>query len=80
VLVLRQFHVEGYINQFVGEVGLDRAAIRFQSETIENIPAGYRARETYTSTGPDEFLERFELAEPGKEFELYSETRFKRKR
>jgi len=39
-----------------------------------------RARETYTGIGPDSFVERFELAEPGKEFELYSETSFHRKK
>jgi hypothetical protein len=74
--VLRQFHVEGFVNQYVaGEHGLV-----FESESIENIPAGFRARETYTVTGPDSFTERFELAAPGKEFEVYSETRFKRQK
>jgi hypothetical protein len=77
-LVLRQFHVEGYVNQFVGTIRSDKS-VQFDSESIENIPAGYRARETYTSLGPDEFVERFELADPGKEFVVYSETRFKRK-
>jgi len=33
------------------------------------IPAGYRARETYTILSEDEFTERFEIAEPGKDFE-----------
>jgi len=30
----------------------------------------YRARETYTILSRDEFTERFEIAEPGKDFEL----------
>lgn len=77
-LVLRQFHIEGFVNQFVGETAAENT-VRFDSEAIENIPAGYRARETYKMTGPNEFVERFELAEPGKDFELYSETRFKRR-
>jgi hypothetical protein len=38
---------------------------------IENIPPGWRARETYRFSGPDEFIELFELAEPGKEFTPY---------
>jgi hypothetical protein len=50
----------------------------FVSEAIENIPAGYRARETYTIVSRDEFTERFEIAEPGKNFELYSEAHLKR--
>jgi hypothetical protein len=44
------------------------------------VPAGFRARETYKILGPDEFNEVFEIAEPGKDFELYSEGHFKRKK
>jgi hypothetical protein len=73
-LVLRQFHGEGFVNQYVQEPG----RLVFVSEAIENIPAGYRARETYVSTGPDTFEETFELAEPGKDWAVYSHARFKR--
>jgi len=58
----------------------DGKTIVFTSESIENILAGYSARETYKILGPDEFTEVFEMAEPGKDFELYSEGHFKRKR
>src|SRR4051794_21897987 len=75
-LVLRQFHVEGFVNQFVQEA--TAGVIRFTSEAIENIAPGYRARETYRLTGADSFIERFEIAPPGKDFEIYSETRFQR--
>ena len=79
--VLRQFHVEGFVNQYA----LDRAASNdktfvFITESIENIPAGWRARESYRILNNDEFIEIFELAGPGKEFEVYSENRFKRKK
>jgi hypothetical protein len=47
---------------------------------LAGIPAGWRARETYTILSNDEFTERFELAEPGRDFELYSEARLKRVR
>ncbi len=77
--VLRQFHVEGFVNQYAAGAR-DGGPLAFESESIENIPAGFRARETYTFTGPNEFVERFELAEPGKDFELYCETRFRRKK
>ena len=76
-LVLRQFHVEGFVNQYVQEPG---PSLVFTSEAIENIPAGWRARESYILHGPDEFEEVFELSEPGKSFELYSRTRLKRLR
>jgi hypothetical protein len=77
-LVLRQFHVEGFVNQYVADVPAKPGVVVFTSEAIENIPAGYRARETYTVRGPDELEEVFELAEPGKEFAVYSRTILKR--
>jgi hypothetical protein len=81
MFVFRQFHVEGFVSQYVmTSAGSDRKTIVFTSESIENIPAGYRSRETYKILGPDEFTEVFEIAEPGKEFEVYSESHFKRKK
>ena len=76
--VFRQFHTEGFVNTYLQQPSADDKAIVFASEAIENIPAGYRARETYTIIGRDEFTERFEIAEPGKDFKLYSEAHLKR--
>jgi len=79
--VFRQFHVEGFVNQYVTtSISTDGKAIVFTSEGIENIPAGWRARETYKIIGPDEFTETFELAGPEKDFEIYSEGRLTRKK
>ena len=79
--VLRQFHVEGFVNQYVTTSSSAKGkTIVFTSESIEKIPAGYRALETYKILGSDEFKEVFEIAEPGKDFELYSEGHFKRKK
>jgi hypothetical protein len=77
-LVFRQFHVEGFVNQYVAELPAKPGVVVFTSEAIENIPAGYRARETYPLRGPNELEEVFELAEPGKDFAVYSRTRLKR--
>jgi hypothetical protein len=77
-LVLRQFHIEGFVNQYVAEVPARPGVVVFTSEAIENIPAGYRARETYTLRDSGELEEVFELAEPGKEFAVYSRTLLKR--
>lgn len=78
--VLRQFHIEGYVNQFTGDpIPADGKVFVFTSEAIENIPAGWRARETYRILNANEFTETFELAEPGKDFQIYSTNRFKRK-
>jgi hypothetical protein len=79
--VLRQFHVEGFVNQYVmTSPKTDGKTFVFTTESIENIPAGWRARETYRIISADEFVEEFELAAPGKDFELYSESRHKRKK
>ena len=78
-LVLRQFHTEGFVNQYVHDPA-QTGKLVFTTEAIENIPAGWRARETYIAHGADEFEELFELAGPGQSFELYSHARLKRAR
>lgn len=77
-LVLRQFHVEGFVNQYVEDADSSPTRVVFTTESIENIPAGWRARETYLVRGPDEFEEVFELAENGAPFEVYSRARLRR--
>ncbi len=76
--VFRQFHVEGFVNTYVEQGSGDGKRLVFTSEAIENIAAGWRAREIYTILNDHEFTERFELAEPGKDFQLYSEAHLKR--
>lgn len=77
--VFRQFHGEGFVNQYVAETVADTEIV-FATEVIENIAPDWRARETYLLSGPDAFVERFELAAPGKTYDLYSENRFTRDR
>jgi len=76
--VFRQFHVEGFVNTYVQEESSDPKKMVFVSEAIENISPGWRARETYFFLNENEFIERFELAEPGKDFALYAEAHLKR--
>jgi hypothetical protein len=80
ILGFRQFHQEGFVNQYVMTGGGPQGTITFETEAIENIPAGGKARETYKMLSSDEFVETFELAEGDKPFEVYSTTRFKRTR
>ncbi len=71
--ILRQFHTEGFVNQYVMQPSSPGGQeIIFISEAIENITNGWRAKETYQVISPDEFIEVFELAEPGKDFVEYS--------
>jgi hypothetical protein len=80
-LVLRQFHVEGFVNHYViDSISDDGRTLVFVTAAIENIPPGFRGRETYRILGPDEFIETFAMAEPGKDFTTYSETHFRRKK
>jgi hypothetical protein len=79
-ITFRQYHVEGFVVQYVMAPVEKTGTLVFVSESIANIPDGYRARETYILIGPDEFEEIFELAEPGKDFAIYSRSRLKRVR
>jgi hypothetical protein len=79
--VFRQFHIEGFVNQYLLErIAEDGQSISFVTEEIENISPGWQAKESYRIIGPDEFVEVFELAAPGKGFKIYSESRFYRVR
>ena len=64
--VLREFHVEGYINQYLLEKNArDETVFTFVTESIENMPPGWRARTTLEILSGDSFREVFELAGPG---------------
>ncbi len=77
-IVFRQFHIESFVTTYVQDADARPGAMSFTSEAIENIPPGWRARETYLFHGPDDVEEVFELAESGKPFAIYSRTRLKR--
>jgi hypothetical protein len=80
-VVMRQFHVEGFVNQYVMQPDESTSdKVVFVSEGFENLSNKWRARETYRVLGPDEFTETFELAMEGKPFEVYSKNHFKRVR
>ncbi len=78
--VLRQFHNETIINEYVlEEISPDGRTMVLVTRHIENYKPGWRAKETYKILGPDEFVEVFELAPPDKPFQVYVENRFQRK-
>jgi hypothetical protein len=81
LLVYRQFHDEGIVNQFVlNEAHTKADLIVFDTERIENFGEDWRAREAYRVISNDGFVETFYLAAPGKDYELYVTTRFERTR
>ncbi|MGC3947036.1 MAG: heme-binding beta-barrel domain-containing protein [Chryseolinea sp.] len=76
--VFRQFHAEGFVNQYILQsVNNDGRTLVFESEAIENIPNGWRARETYTFD-QGTLKEDFNLAEPDKDFAPYTRATLKR--
>ena len=78
-LVLRQFHVESFVTQYSADpASSDSTTLVFVSESLENLPAGWRSRETYTILNTNEFVETFELSPPGKDFEVYTRNHFRR--
>jgi hypothetical protein len=80
-LRLRQFHQEGFVNSYLlSAAASGPAKLVFESEGFENFDDSWRARETYEVVSRDEFVEVFELAPPGKPFEVYSRTHFRRAR
>ena len=79
--ILRQFHTEGFVNQFgLDSISPDKKTFVFITESIENIPAGYRAKETYHIISDDEIEETFEIAEPDKDFAVYSKVKLVRQK
>jgi len=81
VFKLRQFHVEGFVNEFVlDSISPDKKTIVFVTENIENIPTGWRAKETYRVLNENEIEETFELAEPNKDFGLYTRVKLRRQK
>ena len=79
-LVFRQFHIEGFVNEYVlTSDPKDGKKIELTSETSENSPAGWKARETYKLSG-DTLEHVFELAAPGKPFEPHTTATLKQKR
>jgi hypothetical protein len=63
VLVLRQFHQEGFVNLYSLRADLgEPKRLVFESAGFENFDNRWKARETYDWVSPDELVETFELA------------------
>jgi hypothetical protein len=78
-LVMRQFHQEGFVNQYVlNKAESTPGRLIFDSERFENFDNQWRARETLDVRSADEFVETFELGPPGKPLQVYSRNHFRR--
>lgn len=69
VLVLREFHSEGFVIQYaLDSLESSEKKYVFISEAVENAPPGMRAKVTIEIQGENEFLEIFDLAFTGKDY------------
>jgi hypothetical protein len=78
VIVLRQFHIEGFVNTYRLVSAPGEFPMVFESEAFENFSNAWKARESYEFSSNDEFVETFELAPPGKPYQVYSRNRLTR--
>jgi hypothetical protein len=79
-LMLRQFHEERFVILYAMNVELSTPTrLVFDSVNFENFSNEWKARETYEVKSNDEFVETFELAAPGRDFEVYSHNHFRRR-
>ena len=77
--VLREFHVEGFVNQYMLEGDAsDESTFIFVTESMENMPPGWRDRTTLEILSGDSFREIFELAGPGEEWTCCITIEFQR--
>lgn len=78
-VVWRQFHSEGFVHEYtLDSVSADGKSLDFVTVRIENIAAGWRAKESCRLLSTDEMEATFLLSAPGKAFEVYTRARLKR--
>ncbi len=78
VFVFRQFHTEGFVNQYVLDIAEDGKKFVFTTEKIENAPPSMKARWTLKIEGKDNIEGIFELAFDGKTYKPCSKNKMKR--
>jgi len=77
--IIRQFNIEGFVNQYVlDSLSTDCKTLVFVTESIENVPPGFRARLSHVIETDERFSEIFELAPSGKEFNICIKNSWKR--
>ena len=80
-IVFRQFHVEGFIIQYIlDDISDDGKMLVFNSEQIENGPPGLKAKLTFKFIDNNTLEESFHLAFPGQDFSCYITNFLKRKK
>ena len=77
-IVFRQFLSEGFVNQYTVDIRDSGKTIIMETESIENLGAGFKARYEIKILGPNSFSEDFYLSSPGKESKCLIKNKFER--
>ena len=81
LIVYRQFHIEGYINQYVLNDSLSNDTVLvFETETIESFVPGGKARWTIKKIANDQIETIFDVSFPGEEYACYGTNVLRRKK
>ena len=81
LIVYRQFHIEGYINQYVLNDSLSNDTVLvFETETIESFVPGGKARWTIKKIANEQIETIFDVSLPGKEYACYGTNVLRRKK
>lgn len=79
LFVFRQFHIEGFVNQYVLNQDISTPEkLVFETEVIENFVPGGKARWTILIKSNTEIETIFDLQMPGKEFACYGTNTLER--
>jgi hypothetical protein len=70
--VLRGFYSEGFVNRYIGKIEDGGKSIIFETEAVENAPAGTRAKIVLRRTAPGKLEQSFYVAWPGREYSCMS--------
>lgn len=81
VYVFRQYHIEGFYNEYVLNESLsNEKTIVFETEKIENFVPGGRARFTINVKSDSEIETLFDVGFPGKEMSCFGKNQLRKKK
>ena len=81
VFVLRNFYVEGFVNQYLfNPESQNGNIIDFAIESVENAPPGTKAKLIFKKINEDKIEQSFHVAFPGQEFNCFSTNILQRKK
>ncbi|MDP3353330.1 MAG: hypothetical protein Q8S44_06295 [Flavobacteriaceae bacterium] len=79
LFVFRQFHIEGFVNQYIFNQAISTPEkLVFESEIIENFVPGGKARWTIIINNENAIETIFDLQMPGKEFVCYGTNKLEK--